>query len=236
MPIRAVIFDYGMVLCTPDPAAFRKLLDLTGLDEAAFNRFYWIDRRDYDLGLFDGRGFWTRFAGHAGLTLSPAQLDGLIENDVLLWTHLSEPMLAWAAALQEAGLLTAILSNMVSDVLCYMRQEFAWLRHFTHLTWSCELGIVKPDPAIYALTCDALGVPPNEALFIDDKPENIAGAERAGLQALLFATIDRLRADLAARGWLQNLPQPDPSLHGNEISSVSVGSSRELQTDPADLP
>lgn len=208
MSIRAVIFDYGMVLCTPDPVAVRNLLDITGLDEETFDHFYWIDRRDYDLGLFDGEGFWKRFAGHAGLTLTPEQLAGLVENDVLLWTHLSEPMLAWVAALQEAGLATAILSNMVSDVLRYMRQEFAWLRHFTHLTWSCELGIVKPDPAIYKLTCEALGVRPEETLFLDDKQENIAGAEQVGLQALRFTTIEQLRAGLAERGWLQDLPQP----------------------------
>lgn len=208
MPIRAVIFDYGMVLCTPDPIAYSRLLSLTGLTESAFERAYWVHRRDYDLGLFDGREFWVRFAQSADLAFSRTQLDGLVENDVLLWTHLSPPMLAWAAALQESGLPTAILSNMVSDVLRYMRQEFAWLRHFSHLTWSCELGIVKPDPSIYALTCEALGVRPEDALFLDDKPENIAGAEQAGLRAILFTNIHQLRADLASHGWLQEFPQP----------------------------
>lgn len=206
--MRAVIFDYGEVLCTPDPNAYRRLLALTGLDAEGFDRLYWTDRRDYDLGLFDGRGYWTTFARRAGLSFTPEQVDALVENDVLMWTHLSEPMLAWVAALQEAGLATAILSNMVPDVLRYMRQEFAWLRHFTHLTWSCELGIVKPDPAIYALTCERLGLPPQECLFIDDKPENVRGAEEAGLAALRFTGIDRLRSDLQARRWLQDLPQP----------------------------
>jgi putative hydrolase of the HAD superfamily len=208
MPIRAVIFDYGEVLCTPDPDAYRNLLALTGLDAAEFERVYWADRRDYDLGLFDGRGYWTRFAARAGLAPGPARFTALIENDVLLWTHLSEPMLAWAAALQDAGMATAILSNMVSDVLRYMRQEFAWLRHFTQLTWSCELGIVKPDPAIYLCTCEKLGVDPAEALFVDDKQENVDGAEQVGLQAIRFTSIEQLRADLAARRLLQNLPQP----------------------------
>ena len=205
--MRAIIFDYGEVLCTPDPNAYRNLLALTGLDAAAFERLYWIDRRDYDLGL-DGRTYWTRFAAHAGLAFDAPKIAALIENDVLLWTHLSEPMLAWVAALQDAGMATAILSNMVPDVLRYMRQEFAWLRHFTHLTWSCELGIVKPDPAIYLYTCEKLNIAPADALFLDDKPENVRGAEQAGLSALPFTTIDQLRADLAARGWLQDLPQP----------------------------
>lgn len=208
MSIQAIIFDYGEVLCTPDPSASRNLLALTGLAQPDFDRVYWADRRDYDLGRFDGRGYWTRFAARAGLALDPARLNALVENDVLLWTHLSEPMLAWVAALQHAGMSTAILSNMVPDVLRYMRQEFAWLRHFTQLTWSCELGIVKPDPAIYHFTCEKLRVRPDEALFLDDKPENVRGAEQAGLMALRFSTVEQLRADLAARGWLQHLPQP----------------------------
>ena len=208
MAIRAVIFDYGEVLCTPDPHAYRNLLAVTGLDEAEFRRHYWADRRDYDLGLFDGRGYWARFASRAGLSFSPQQTDALVENDVLLWTHLSEPMLGWVAALQDAGVQTAILSNMVPDILRYMRQEFAWLRHFSHLTWSCELGMVKPDAAIYLHTCEKLGIAPGEALFLDDKLENVRGAEAAGLLALRFTGVEQLRADLAERGWLQNLPQP----------------------------
>ncbi len=208
MSIRAVIFDYGEVLCTPDPDAWHNLLTLTGLDAAAFERFYWEDRRDYDLGILDARGYWTHFATRVGLVFGPVQLAALIENDVLLWTHLSEPMLAWAAALQKTGMATAILSNMVPEVLRCMRQEFAWLRHFSQLTWSCELGMVKPDPAIYLYTCEKLGVDPAEALFLDDKPGNVRGAEQAGLRALQFTCIEQLRPDLATRGWLQNVPQP----------------------------
>ncbi|MGA7884222.1 MAG: HAD family phosphatase [Acidobacteriaceae bacterium] len=220
MPPRAVIFDYGEVLCTPDPAAYRNLLALTGLEAAVFERFYWIDRRDYDLGL-DGREYWSRFAAHAYLTFDAAKVAALIENDVLLWTHLSEPMLAWAAALREAGIATAILSNMVPEVLRYMRQEFAWLGDFAQLTFSCELGIVKPDPQIYHYTCEKLRIAPADALFLDDKPENVRGAEAAGLAALRFTGIPQLRADLAARGWLQNLPQPG----ADEVSRSAGGTS-----------
>lgn len=206
--MRAVIFDYGEVLCTPDPKAYRQLLAITGLGVSDFERCYWADRRDYDLGLFDGPGYWTSFAARAGLTFTPAQIQALVENDVLLWTHLSEPMLAWATSLQEAGMPTAILSNMVPDVLRYMLQEFAWLREFAQLTWSCELRMVKPDPAIYHYTCEKLGVRPAEVLFLDDKPENVSGAEQAGLLALRFTSLAQLRTDLRARGWLQDLPQP----------------------------
>jgi putative hydrolase of the HAD superfamily len=209
--MRAVIFDYGEVLCTQDRAAHQRLLALTGLDPDAFERLYWRDRRNYDLGLMDGRGYWAKFARDAGLSFTPAQIDDLIETDVVMWTSVSEPMLAWAQSLQRAGLLTAILSNMGPEVLRTMRQEFAWLADFNQLTWSCELGIAKPDPAIYTLTCDKLGVAPADALFLDDKIENVRAAEQLGLRALQFRSIDQLRTDLAARNLLDKLPEPVPA-------------------------
>jgi len=97
---------------------------------------------------------------------------------------------------------------MGPEVLRTLRQEFAWLAEFDQLTWSCELGIAKPDPAIYRLTCDRLGVLPEEALFLDDKPENVQAAEQLGLHALQFRSVDDLRSRLAAQPDFQNLPEP----------------------------
>lgn len=208
-PLRAVIFDYGEVLCQPDPAAHRELIALIGLDRDTFERHYWRDRHNYDLGRHDGPSFWRQFAQDAGLSFSPEQIDALIEADVTLWTRLLDrPMLAWIESLQNAGFRTAILSNMVAEVLRRMRRDFPWLGGFTQLTWSCELGIAKPDPAIYLHTCEKLDVRPEEALFIDDKPVNIRAAEQVGLHALHFRSVDQLRADLAAHPLLQGLPQP----------------------------
>lgn len=48
---------------------------------------------------------------------------------------------------------------------------------------TAELGIAKPDPAVFRLVCDRLGVTPTATLFIDDLPENVAGATAAGLRA-----------------------------------------------------
>jgi putative hydrolase of the HAD superfamily len=125
-----------------------------------------------------------------------------------MWTSLNEEMLGWVTALQEAGFKTAILSNMGPEILRYMRQEFGWLAHFNHHTWSCELGIAKPDPAIYIHTCEKLGVAPEEAIFLDDKTENIAAAAGVGLNAIQFQSIGQLRRDLEARGLQIGLPVP----------------------------
>jgi putative hydrolase of the HAD superfamily len=127
---------------------------------------------------------------------------------VVMWTSLNEEMLAWVVALQDAGFRTAILSNMGLECLSYMRQEFGWLAHFQHHTWSCELGIAKPDPAIYLHTCEKLGVSPTETIFLDDKPENIAAANSVGLHGILFTTVEQLQKDLASQELFSELPMP----------------------------
>jgi len=53
------------------------------------------------------------------------------------------------------------------------------------VVYSHEVGLAKPDPAIYALTTDLLGVPPGEVAFLDDTPTNVAAAKVFGWQALL---------------------------------------------------
>jgi putative hydrolase of the HAD superfamily len=207
MAIRAVIFDYGMVLSHPqDPAALENLLAITGLDRDTFDNHYWAHRHAYDMGKLNGRSYWQQFAADASIELTATDIERLIENDVLMWCTINEPMLAWAQALAESGFRIGILSNMGEDTLSYMRQEFAWLGDFHHHTWSCELGIAKPDPGIYIYTCEKLGVAPSEALFLDDKIENVEAAQRVGLHAIQFTNITQLQQDLASTNLLSHVP------------------------------
>lgn len=213
MAIRAVIFDYGMVLSHPqDPAALNNLLTITGLDRDTFEPHYWRHRHAYDMGKLNGNTYWRQFASDASIELTATDIERLIENDVLMWCTINEPMLAWARSLADAGLRIGILSNMGEETLAYMRQEFAWLGDFHHHTWSCELGIAKPDPAIYTYTCEKLDVAPAEALFLDDKIENIEAAQRVGLHAIQFRNIQQLQQDLAKTDLLHALPMPGTEL------------------------
>jgi putative hydrolase of the HAD superfamily len=209
MALQAVIFDYGMVLSTAqEPQALATLKQITGLDDNAFHEHYWRYRHGYDLGELNGSTFWAKISADAGLGLTPPEIERLIENDVLMWSTINEPMLHWVHAIQDAGFKTAILSNMGEELLAYMRQEFGWLGRFDHHTWSCELGIAKPDPEIYRYTCSRIDVTPGHALFIDDKPENIAAAESIGLAAILFTTVEALQLELERRDLLAVLPPP----------------------------
>ena len=212
MALKAIVFDYGMVLSTAqEPKALAALRAITRLTESDFEQHYWRHRHSYDLGHLNGTTFWRQISDDAGLSLSAVEIERLIEHDILMWSTLNETMLRWVHSVQDAGFRTAILSNMGEELMQYMRQEFGWLGRFDHHTWSCELRIAKPDPAIYSYTCEKLGVAPGDTLFLDDKPENIAAAESVGMQAIQFSTAEALQLELGRRRLLDVLPALVPA-------------------------
>jgi putative hydrolase of the HAD superfamily len=214
LALRAVVFDYGMVLTgPPDPVAHAALLRLTGLTLDRFEPLYWADRHAYDEGKLTGLAFWQKFLADPSLDL-PTNADraSLVNElnvwDARLWTTQNPAMLAWQLQLKQRGLLTAILSNMGDSVLENMKREFDWLSRFDVLVWSYQLRMAKPDPAIYRHILKELGTRPEETLFLDDKLVNVEAAQALGMVALQFSTVERLRADLIAAGLDNELPLP----------------------------
>jgi putative hydrolase of the HAD superfamily len=209
MDLKAVIFDYGEVLSgPPDPQAHRNLLAIAGVKEEAFEKAYWAHRLDYDADVLNGQTYWQTIARDTGVHFTAEQIGQLMEQDAIMWMNLNPAMLAWIPKIKQAGFRLGILSNMGDGVLEYMRPRFPWLAQFDHLTWSCELGVVKPDPAIYLHTVKKLGVSPERALFIDNLQKNVDGAEAVGLQAALFENVEQLQNDLHRRGFA--LPPLEP--------------------------
>ena len=209
MTLRAVIFDYGMVLTGPqDPESHAALLRITGLSVDRFESLYWVDRHAYDEGKLTGLAFWQKFARDAELHLSPATIDELNHHDARMWTTQNPAMVAWQQQLRQHGLLTAILSNMGDNVLANLEREFPWIKNFDALVWSFQHLMAKPDPAIYHLVLEKLNVRPTEALFLDDKLVNIEAAQALGMHAIQFSTVDHLRAELIALGYDGQLPLP----------------------------
>lgn len=209
MTLRAVIFDYGRVLTgPPDPAAYAELLRISGLPADRLDHFYWKDRQAYDEGKLTGSGFWQKITRDAGLRLSATAIDELNLWDTRMWTRGDPAMLAWQQAIKQRGLLTAIVSNMGDSVHEHMVRELDWLARFDVLVWSYQLGVAKPAPAIYRYALERLATRPEETLFIDDKAENVDAANAIGMKGMVFATIEKLRADLVELGLDRELPLP----------------------------
>ena len=93
----------------------------------------------------------------------------------------------------------ALLSNMVPEIGARLKQTFTLLSRFTHLTLSCEVGSVKPEPAIYRHVLDGLGVSADRALLIDDRAVNIDAAHALGMHGVVFRGYDSLMREIDAR-------------------------------------
>jgi putative hydrolase of the HAD superfamily len=207
LALRAVVFDYGIVLSGPPNAeAWAAMKRITGLPEERFAPFFWGDRQAYDEGKLTGITFWQKLLRDAGLPLD--HVEELNSWDGRLWGGANLAMVAWQQALQQRGLRTAILSNMGDSVLDHILSQHDWIQRFDVLVWSYQLGIAKPDPAIYRQTLAQLGTRPEETLFIDDKRENIEAARALGIRSIEFSTVEQLRADLIADRFDAELPLP----------------------------
>ena len=93
----------------------------------------------------------------------------------------------------------AIISN-ATDALLDSLDNYELLPEFDLVVGSAYEGVMKPDPAIYETTLARLGRRPEETVFIDDAPANIAGASSMGMYTILFRPSLDLVTELAAFG------------------------------------
>jgi putative hydrolase of the HAD superfamily len=88
--------------------------------------------------------------------------------------------------LRRRGLGVGLISVCSEDVP-EVWPETPFADVFDSAVFSCSVGLLKPDPRIYELACEELGVAPSEAMFVGDGAnDELAGAERAGLRAVLI--------------------------------------------------
>jgi putative hydrolase of the HAD superfamily len=185
--LKAVIFDYVKVLSLPPTEAqWLKLSTRFAKPVQEFQEIYWGHREGLDRGTLDNIAYWKTVGRDCGIDISAAEAERLIDGDNDQWTNESPEVLALARDLHRHGYKTAILSNMEHRMLKFMRVKFAWLDEFDVQIYSCEIGVVKPEAAVYRLACERLQCSPGEALFLDDKKVNVDGAIKAGLQSYVF--------------------------------------------------
>ena len=208
--VRAVIIDYGNVLCEPQrPSDLDAMSCACDIERSMFEKLYWQFRDDYDSGACDAVQYWSRISGAADKQLSKEQLSQAITLDNMSWSRPSIAMSDWAKVLRGCGIRTAILSNMPLELRKYIT-SCDWLPQFDHSVYSCDVGWIKPSNEIYAHCLQLLGLPANQTLFIDDRQPNIDAAQASGLNAMLFKDFVQFCTALPAR---YNLPQPQSNAH-----------------------
>jgi len=206
MPVRAVIFDFGgVILSSPFeafaryeadnglPAGFIRRLNATDPDTNAWAR---LERSEVDLD-----GFVELFeaeARAAGNEIDGREVLGLLAGRL-------RPRMVEALRRCHDRLKTALLTNNFVAAgagpgpAVNGRREGPMaevLDHFDVIVESSRVALRKPDPAIYRLVCDELGVAPDEAVFLDDLGVNLKPARAIGIVTIKVADPDRAIAEL----------------------------------------
>ena len=108
----------------------------------------------------------------------------------------NEALLEYAEFLRKTYKL-GLLSNLGPGAMDKYFAQTERKKLFDTVVVSSEVGLVKPQPEIYELTAERLGVAPNEVLFIDDLPINCDAARAVGMQAIVYTSTDQLKKDIS---------------------------------------
>jgi putative hydrolase of the HAD superfamily len=188
------VFDYGGVLTfQPTEQDRRALAEIVGAPLSGFDEEYWKTRNEYDMARFNSETYWRNLARVFGHKLSGEDISRLISIDNQQWGRANADSIALMRAAKAAGLKIAVLSNIQSDMVSYVRKHHSWFSELDVQVFSYEIGIAKPEPGSFLHTLKLLGVTPAESLFVDDRQANIDGAEQVGMKAMLYDSPDSYR-------------------------------------------
>ena len=185
MPIKAVILDVGGVLSrVVDFSIFANWEEQLELPPRTLVRtiFYSDLSVQATLGQISMDELWTGLASELGLAPEDAQT---LQADVWRGSEWNTPFLEYVRSLRPRY-QTAVLSNAWPNARGEMASQINE-DAFDLLVFSAEEGIAKPDPEIYRRTLERLGVEAAEALFVDDRRENVDAARALGMHGVLFA-------------------------------------------------
>jgi putative hydrolase of the HAD superfamily len=200
MTIRAVIFDIGGVLVSESDWSpllqWASTLDMSTDDLGA--RLGAVDRDGRattgHLTEADLRAGWSRELG-----LDDEQTEAFVRDVWDLYCGVPDhTMIDFVRSLRPAY-RTGLLSNAVDGARREESSRYGFDSLTDDLVYSHEVHLAKPDPTIYLLACERLHVEPDQAVFVDDRPENVDAAADLGMHAFLHAddtvrTIAQVRA------------------------------------------
>ncbi len=204
--VGAIISDFGGVLTTPLHGAFQAFQDTSGVPLAELGTaMAAIGARRGVNPLFEletGRLSEAEFLSDIGVQLSE-QLGRTIDMDGFgerYFAHLepNEHMIGYMRELRERGYKLAICTNNVREWEHRWRAMLPVEEIFDVVVDSAFVGSRKPEPRIYELTLEALGVEAGSALFIDDIEANCTGARELGIHAVWFQSSEQAIADTEA--------------------------------------
>ena len=181
--MKAVIFDLGRVLVHYEHqrtvAATAALAQVAVADLQAFLREH---THATGIGELDAADLHTLICTHFAVAIEFGTFIAAFAAGI----GRDEEALAYALALQQRPATTvAVMSNTNAAHVLWLDEHLPELREFDLVMMSNEVGLLKPDPAIFETALDLLNVTPAQALFIDDIAENVAAARALGIAGLV---------------------------------------------------
>ena len=197
MSITAIAFDWGGIFTegTFDASAVRNLAAKANVSETDLAKTYFPLMEHFEAGAFDFGSFTERFLGESGISLSASEF-----SEVFLSSVVDRQKMYDVLASIPERYTVGILSNNV-PVLCDGVRDDPRMARVEHFVFSNEIKVRKPDPAAFAALTEALGRPPEETVFIDDNPDNVAACEALGYKGLLLESYNGF-----AEAWQKLLP------------------------------
>ena len=193
MAIRAVLLDFGGVYTTSPFNVFAEAADelgatpdqILGLVFGPYDRdtdHPWHRLERGEIALLDARQEIMDLATGAGLTFDPLAILARMARG----GGAREAVVAATRRLRERGLRTALVTNNAREFSAGWRSLIPIAELFDAVIDSSEVGVRKPDPAIFSLALRELGgIAPEHAVFLDDFPGNVAAARRLGMHGVL---------------------------------------------------
>jgi epoxide hydrolase-like predicted phosphatase len=192
--VNGLLMDFGGVLTTNVFDSFREFCTSEGLPPDTVKRTFrenpeaLAELRALERGDLSVAEFEPRFAPHLGLTHHA----GLVER-LFAGVGPDEAMMNAVRRAHEAGIRTGVVSNSWGDTSYDVAD---WREFFDTIVISGDVGLHKPDAAIFELACARLGVEPSDCVFVDDLRENCEGAEAVGMTAILHRGPDSTLPEL----------------------------------------
>jgi epoxide hydrolase-like predicted phosphatase len=190
---RGLLVDFGGVLTTSVIEAFNAFCGVEGLEpDAVFQRL--AESREarrlvaeLERGRIGEPVFEPAFAAILGV-----RPDGLIDR-MFSHTRPAPEVAEVVLSARRAGIRTGLLSNSWGKGR-YERDRFAEL--FDAVVISGEVGLRKPEPAIYTLATSSLGIEPDACVFVDDLYHNLEPARELGMATVLHSDVEQTTAEL----------------------------------------
>jgi putative hydrolase of the HAD superfamily len=196
--LKAVIFDLGRVLIDYDHSqTLAAVATISQCDVAAIRTLYAEIALAAGTGELDAAAIHDFFVTRAG---APAGRE-LFQQAFCVSMRRIEAALAYTVALQQRPDLTVgVISNTNAAHVEWLDDHVPELDELDLVMLSNEVGLEKPDPAIFELALELLEVAPHQALFVDDVPENVQAAQALGLAGIVHSDWAETRAAIEA--WL----------------------------------